>query len=270
MKYAVYGVGNECINYCWEFLSRIDIFIDNGKKGQLFWGKKIVGIDEVNLKDFFIFISPVVEHYEIMEDLESRGLIQNKDFIWAANWYGDEMIPSPYGAKYWKDIENNFDFVEGNWNARVRQVAQLIPNEVLSIMDLGAGAMTLRNYIDKKIKYYPVDYCKRSSETILCDFEKKEFPDIEVDCITASGILEYVNDMDWFVKKICEYCKYAVITYNPIEILNSIFIRQTSSWKNNYTIFEIMKFFMDNGFYPCAERITKSTDVIIKFEKRKG
>ena len=45
-----------------------------------------------------------------------------------------------------------------------------------SVLDIGAGAMELKKYLPKKIKYTPADLHKRAKNTIVLDLNKKQFP----------------------------------------------------------------------------------------------
>lgn len=58
---------------------------------------------------------------------------------------------------------------------RTKHLSSLIDPQAKSVMDLGCGEMKLREYLAPEIKYIPVDYVKRSEETLVCDFNKHQF-----------------------------------------------------------------------------------------------
>lgn len=270
MRYVVFGVGNEVrLYYSNEFIEKIDFFIDNDedKQGKLFLGKKIYAPEYIKNIKCFVIISSIYEYGSMKKQLLSYGLREKKDFTWGPNFYGNNEITSTYGYKKWEDYDSTINFLYGNWDYRVKKVSECIDESINSVLDLGAGAMSLKNFLNSKVIYYPVDYCKRAEETIVCNFEKYEFPDINVDCIAASGILEYISDMEWFIGEICKRCETAVISYIPIEKHQNFAIRQHEGWKNNYSIIELCILFQKNGFIPIQEKICIGNDLIIQFKK---
>ena len=78
---------------------------------------------------------------------------------------------------------------------RTKRMAELMPDDVKTILDLGCGNERLRNVIDSDITYYGLDYVKRSENTIICDVNREHLPKIEVDLYFMAGFLTYVNDM---------------------------------------------------------------------------
>ncbi len=272
LKNIVFGIGDEVrLKYSNSFIEKIDCFVDNDKAkwGKIYCGKPVCEPSEELLnRDNFIIVSSLMCYNEIKRQLAGYGLIEGCNFVWGPNWYGNETLPSTYGYKEWKAYDNIIDFSYGRWDYRVKTVAELIPEEVSSVMDLGAGAMSIRQYLGEDVKYFPVDYCKRSEETVVCDMENHEFPDIKTDCIVASGIIEYMSDVKWFVDSICGACDTAVISYIPIEKMGDYFIRQHEGWKNNLMIMDLCRMFLDNGFEPVEERMCYGNDLIIRFERK--
>ncbi|MDX1700918.1 MAG: hypothetical protein R3250_09890, partial [Melioribacteraceae bacterium] len=79
----------------------------------------------------------------------------------------------------WRDIE----YFDKTWKDRIKKMTAYLPGDVKSVVDLGAGKEWLREFLPKDVMYYPVDLKKISNQTIECDFNKKQFPDISCDCI---------------------------------------------------------------------------------------
>lgn len=272
MKYIVFGAGNEVrLKYSNDFLEKIDWFVDNNQQiqGKYFCGKQVKSPESITEQESFVIVSVLYEYHNIRKQLEAMGLQENKDFVWGPNWYGNEDIPSSYGYKRWKDYDNIIDFSVGRWDYRVEKVAQCIDETAESVMDLGAGAMSLKKFIGDHVTYYPVDYCKREEHTIVCDFENHEFPEQKVDCVVASGILEYITDLEWFVERMCACTQSVVISYIPIEVLRDFSVRQHEGWRNNCTIVQLINLFYKHNFIPVCESMCAGCDVIIKFEQRK-
>lgn len=82
-----------------------------------------------------------------------------------------------------------------------------------SIMDLGCGEQNLKKYLNDNIKYYPVDVFKRKNSTIIRDFNKGEFLEVNVDLVFCSGVFEYIEDLDKFVSNISRNAKYILGSY---------------------------------------------------------
>lgn len=270
MEYAVFGVGNEVrLRYCNEFIEKIDFFVDNDirKQGKKYMGKEIFSPEILKTENAFVIISPFIEYYNIKQQLENYGLKEKDNFVWGPNWYGNDDIPSAYGYKSWKDYDCIVDFSVGKWDYRVKTVADCFDENIKSVLDLGAGAMSLKKYLASDIEYYPVDYCQRMEKTIVCDFESGEFPEKHVDCIVASGILEYISNLPWFVDQICSHCSVTIISYISIERMNDFLVRHHEGWKNHYSLVQLIRLFHMHNFYPVEERFCDGNDLIIKFIK---
>ena len=115
----------------------------------------------------------------------------------------------------WRGGDEKKGYEQKNWHKRIVAMKDFLDfDEDKSVMDLGAGSMHLRKILPEGVKYYPVDYKKNSDDEIVCDFNKKEFPDLKVDAVIAAGILEYIEDQRWFLDKITESCNKLIISYS--------------------------------------------------------
>ncbi len=158
------------------------------------------------------------------------------------------------------DLEDKLGYERPEWRKRIVALSSFIDGEDESVMDLGAGSMYLQRLLGPETKYYPVDYKKNCDNTIVCDFNKGEFPDIDVDVICAAGILDYITKPEWFLSEICKHCRKVLISYKGREKYD------------NAPLFskDIIAFFNDLGFgltgrideleewtlLACFERIT--------------
>lgn len=115
------------------------------------------------------------------------------------------------------DLEDKLGYERPEWRKRIVALSAFLSNEDKSVMDLGAGHMHLRRLLPDDVLYYPVDYKKNEENTIVCDFNKGEFPEIKVDVICAAGILGYIEDPAWFLRQITNSCKKLLITYKGRE-----------------------------------------------------
>jgi hypothetical protein len=146
----------------------------------------------------------------------------------------------------WKERENSdvFTWDEKSWTDRKYLMSKWIGKDVHSIADFGAGNMSLRNLLREDVAYVPIDYISRTEETVVADFNKYEFPNIFVDCCFCSGVLEYVNDLEWFLDKINQTeCRYVLVSYSVKEQNQTIEERRSHAWVNDLTFDELVDLF---------------------------
>ena len=159
----------------------------------------------------------------------------------------------------WKQNE----YLSSKWKARVEAMSALIKADEKSILDLGCGAQFTKLFISPEVSYYPIDYISRDKGVIVCDFNKHEFPDTKADLCFCSGVLEYIEDLDWFVGKISGASPSAIISYNcksdPTQ-------RRSEMWVNGLTETELIKLFATHGF-TCDKKIVYGRTSIFRFTK---
>lgn len=273
MRYIVFGVGNEVKNkYSEAFLDKVEYFVDSdqAKQGQSIRGKIVYPpeqLEKENKEDTFIIVSCLYNFYQVEKILKKYGF-EKRQYVWGPDWYGNEEIPATYMFETWDEREHLVDFSLGSWDFRIETMAEMIGDDCKTIMDLGCGSMSLKRYLPNGINYIPVDHIARNEETIVCDFNRKEFPNKRADYIVASGIMEFVKDLDWFVESICNKCNCAIVSYNSINSFSNVALRHKYSWVNNYTTAQIVMKFNKNGFVLEDDRICNSEDVLLKFCKK--
>lgn len=164
--------------------------------------------------------------------------------------------------KKWQDIEY-FDIA---WKNRIRAMASLIKGEK-SVLDLGCGEMWLKESLDSDVKYYPVDYVSRSKDVIVCDFNKKEFPQIEVDVVFVSGCLEYVRDVDWFLDCISKATNVLILSYCALENVPNKERRKKNCWVNDMKLEELKQKIVKRGYTLSDEIGPLQNNNIMRFDK---
>lgn len=166
------------------------------------------------------------------------------------------------GRRNWSEDEY---FLE-SWKGRIKVLASLLKDEA-SILDLGCGMQWLKEFIPDHIEYYPVDFKKRTSDIIVCDFNKKQFPNIKSDVAFISGCLEYVNDTSWFISEISKSCSTALCSYSSLEKFPDIKFRKTWMWVNHLTRDQVIDLFYSYGMELTAEGDFPGQE-IFRFDKR--
>lgn len=208
-----------------------------------------------------IIISSIVYYNEILENLCKLG-------------FNDILSYSIFMPKEikWLDLEEN-GF--GDWQLmryRAKMVSDWISENVKSIADYGAGKLSLKEFIPMEAKYYAIDYISRSDDTIICDFNKNEFPQIKTELSACLGVLMYIESAKDLVSHLCMNTKNTIIlSYVTYEALPNIEARRYSSFVNDFTEQQIMDFFTTGGFDYKDKKIDLSNNVAITmflFKKR--
>ncbi len=172
-----------------------------------------------------------------------------------------KLIYSSLGMWNWKVLE----YFDPSWSKRISEMARfIVPGN--SVMDLGCGKMWLRQYIGNS-PYFPIDYTFRGEGTIICDFNKKEFPDIKADTAFVSGTLEYVRDPNWFINMIAEHCKQCIISYCTVDNFPILRFRKRQAWVNHFTRDELIRLFSEKGFMLSDESTEIPKNHIFSFVK---
>ena len=141
-------------------------------------------------------------------------------------------------SKFWKkDTSTNFkrwSKLKNSWDDRIVVMARFIkPNS--SVLDLGCGVLALKKYLPQDCSYQPCDVVSRDETTIVCDFNKNEFPPFKkYDYIFCSGLLEYVNDLSSFMMHIASYSDRMVVSYAVKIEDQTIAQREKLDWVNHF------------------------------------
>jgi hypothetical protein len=166
--------------------------------------------------------------------------------------------------KEWRDVE----YFDDSWINRTRMMADFLPPNV-SVMDLGCGKMWLKD-IHPISEYIPVDYCDRGPGTLLCDFNKKEFPNKSVDYSFVAGCLEYLENPEWFISEIARASKVCIISYCATDNIADLKRRRQFCWANDLSRADIIRLFRDVNMYLKSEAIYLPSNNIFVFAKGTG
>lgn len=157
--------------------------------------------------------------------------------------------PAPRQTVKWSEIE----YFDANWKKRIAVMAGMIPAGA-TVLDLGCGMEWLKDHLPEGSGYVGVDYVGRSQNTIICDFNKREFPDERADVAFVSGCLEYIEDAPWFVSEISKHTDSCLLSYCTPEECP----RREPGWRNSYSHQGIVELFKVAGL---PLRSTKSYGV---------
>lgn len=103
------------------------------------------------------------------------------------------------------------------WEHRAKLVASMIP-ENASVLDLGCGGMLLEQFLHKPKIYLPCDLRPRDDRTIVCDFDKLQYPEVSnIDYLTCLGVLNYLEHQKELLQFICSQKANFYIVLKPRE-----------------------------------------------------
>ncbi len=127
-----------------------------------------------------------------------------------------------------------------SWDSRNRVIAALVPPGI-TVLDVGAGAQTMRQHLKQIALYTPCDLFPTTPDTLICDFNRGILPRVPSvhDLAICSGILEYVNDPDAFFKFVTANSKGLILSYNVLLPGESRIERLGKDWVNNFSLEDI-------------------------------
>jgi hypothetical protein len=137
-----------------------------------------------------------------------------------------------------------------------------------SVVDLGCGEMWLKCFLEPSNKYTGVDYRKRDENTIICDFNKGMYPNINADVYFISGCLEYVVNYESLIDNISNYCRMCILSYCCIEDFPDMILRRKRAWVNDLGKLQLINIFASKGMELTNEAKTLTNNSIFIFRKR--
>ena len=117
----------------------------------------------------------------------------------------------------WSDVQKVLGLDNELFRKRMLVLASFIDDDDKSVIDFGAGTENLRRLLAPDVKYYPVDYEKRSERTILCDINKDDFPAINADVAFMAGFIEYCDDVDSVLTQATKHVRKIILSHKGKE-----------------------------------------------------
>lgn len=191
-----------------------------------------------------IVVASIVYNKEITEDLLQMGIEKMRIFPCAL------FIPDEVS---WEELENNDNDLL-DWEHMHKRYEMIsgwgwIPKDIKTVADYGAGKKYIKEYLPKTVNYYPIDYVDRGDNTVICDFNKGQFPNIFADLSTCTGVLVYIELADELISHICEHTAHTVIFSTiTIEGFPDIDARRYLGICNDFTEQQIVHKFFTHKF----------------------
>jgi hypothetical protein len=127
----------------------------------------------------------------------------------------------------WSKIDN----LATQWDSRAAMAADWIP-EGSRVVDIGAGAMTLGSLLKPGCEYQPADVVERRPGCLVIDLNQKQFPPGSYDFVTFLGVLEYIHEIEWPLRRAAQTAPRMVVTYCT-DIGADPAIRRGLGWVND-------------------------------------
>jgi hypothetical protein len=137
------------------------------------------------------------------------------------------------------------------WERRSVIAAHYVPAGA-RVVDLGCGAMTIERHLPFGCYYRPVDIVARDERTIVCDFNRGQFPAEalrDADFVVALGLLEYVYDLPALLHRLTLHRLPALVTYCPADKSPGL-DRRALGWVNDFTIAQFLALLEACGLTP--------------------
>lgn len=263
---VLYGMGGASVliaKWCDE--NKVEyVFADQDIRKRQTRVDKIVISPERLRKDYpnaNIVISSIIYYDEIENKLLSLGI--DKKYILSYDLFMKENVT-------WKDLEYKIPW--GEHIGRVKMISEWVSDDAQSVADYGEGKLSLKNFINPDIIYYPIDYIKRSNETILCDFNNDEFPKLQTDISVCTATLVFITKADSLLNYICKNTsRIIILSYVTIDIFSNIKGRRASGYVNDFTQEDIVNICLTHGFILKEKRSDPANkiDTLFLFGKTK-
>jgi hypothetical protein len=115
------------------------------------------------------------------------------------------------------------------WDGRLRLIARRI-RPGASVLDLGAGAQSLRGMLPPLCRYTPADREQRTPDTLLFDMDTGVYPDGRWDVAVMAGVLEYAPNAWDVVTHLADLAPLLLLSYDHG---GSLDYRRRQGWQNH-------------------------------------
>ncbi len=125
------------------------------------------------------------------------------------------------------------------WDERNRMIAGYVPPRA-SVLDLGAGAQTLRDHLPPDCTYQPCDIVPGPG-VLACDLDAGRWPDTgqRYDLAVCSGVLEYLHDAPAALAGIDAVARRAIVSYSDRRTGQRLATRVAQGWASHLSLAEL-------------------------------
>lgn len=155
--------------------------------------------------------------------------------------------------------------LEQAWDTRALLAANFIPAGA-RVLDLGCGKMSLRNFLPFGCSYQGCDLVARDGQTIVCDFNKGQFPTeaaAAADIVSLLGVLEYVTDAETFFKQLRSANCDVVLSYCATDLSGSV-DRASLGWLTHFSFIDLAELIDRHGFCITSTQPVDSLQILMR------
>lgn len=169
------------------------------------------------------------------------------------------------------DFESAYQKPATERNGRVQFAIDNLIGGCRSLLDVGCREdKFVKTLCPEKVKYYGVDYKKYDDETIECDFNTGNFPNITADTVLSIITAEYVELLPNFLDNLCRVALGQVLMIcRPID--KEIF--KGFRWRHPFAVDFTEKFLIDsmkkNNFYLHQMKCAPVNHSVILYDFRR-
>lgn len=148
------------------------------------------------------------------------------------------------------------------WLPRAQKASMFVmPGE--KVLDLGCGLQLPRQFLEQKCTYLPCDMVQRTPDTIVCDLNKNEFPEGQFDSVLMLGVLEYIPDIEFVLKKLQTCSKKVIFTYCLPKTLTprTLELRSSYRWLTHWTAPQLDTYIKQHNFKLAHMEVISQTSV---------
>jgi hypothetical protein len=128
--------------------------------------------------------------------------------------------------------------LDESWDERPKlMVRNIQPGS--RVVDVGAGSQAVRSELSPDCTYIPIDIVRRTPDTITCDLNREDPPDLMADYVVASGLLEYISDVPPLIQWMVSVAPHVTLSYETGEGETRSY-RRRRGWINHYTQEELL------------------------------
>lgn len=132
----------------------------------------------------------------------------------------------------------------------ISRMLRLLSKDSFSLLDLGSGTReTNALLMHAAAEYWGVDYVNSGNTAIIEEYNQGDFPSVRADTVFCTDCLEYIKDVDSFLKKMCgSSIREILLSYCVLEDESDISERISRGFQNHMTKDDLIKKFRKNGF----------------------
>jgi hypothetical protein len=161
----------------------------------------------------------------------------------------------------WQDSKELYE----DWNERTAILARFVrPGS--SVIEFGAGTMSLRKVLPENCSYFPSDIVKRTTDTIVCDLNDPISFDLTVyNTAVFSGVLEYVYDVEAVFKALQPHIQHIILSYACSDTCSHN--RLAQGWLSDYSEGQLLEIFASCN-YEIKDKLQWRQQTIFSLEKK--